>query len=98
MSSPFPGLTDLAKAAAAAQGPNAPDPAGGRQPKKKVPVEQLDYSFVRECKDETELAKVILTLRSGAEGSYPDLLRFTEARLKEMNPTHRVLRVPKGIS
>ncbi|XP_064086680.1 sperm-associated antigen 1-like [Macrobrachium nipponense] len=54
-------------------------------------VEHLDYSYVRDCSDERTLERIIRVLRSGQEGSYPDLLRFTEDRLASLHPESRVL-------
>ncbi|XP_066979604.1 sperm-associated antigen 1-like isoform X1 [Macrobrachium rosenbergii] len=54
-------------------------------------VEQLDYSYVRGCNDKRTLERIIRVLRSGQEGSYPDLLRFTEDRLASLHPQSRVL-------
>ncbi|XP_042214517.1 sperm-associated antigen 1-like [Homarus americanus] len=54
-------------------------------------VEQLDYSFVRDCEDSKTLERIIRVLRSGEEGSYPHLLRYTEEKLAMVYPQSRVL-------
>jgi hypothetical protein len=56
-----------------------------------VPVEHLDYDYVRGCSDVAYLARIYQRLRSGAEGSYPDLERATLARIAALNPSHRLL-------
>ena len=58
-----------------------------------VPVEHLDYAYVRACTDENELAKILGVLRSGKEGLFPDLERCTVDCLRARNPAHRALRV-----
>ncbi len=45
-----------------------------------TPVEHLDYEYVKTCTSSQELEKILSVLRSGREGSYPDLERFTESR------------------
>ena len=46
-----------------------------------VNVEMLDYTYVTECNDTKKLKGILELLRSGKEGDYPDLVRFTEERL-----------------
>ncbi|KAJ3068835.1 hypothetical protein HDU98_008042 [Podochytrium sp. JEL0797] len=48
----------------------------------------LDYSFLPKCKDVRELANLLNVLRSGREGSYPDLERAFEQRITELDPKH----------
>ena len=45
-----------------------------------VPVEHLDYEYVKSCNSAPELEKILVVLRSGREGAYPDLEKFTENR------------------
>ncbi|XP_068242781.1 sperm-associated antigen 1-like [Palaemon carinicauda] len=54
-------------------------------------VEQLDYSYVRDCSNKRTLERIIRVLRSGQEGYYPDLLRYTEDRLSSLHPESRLL-------
>lgn len=56
-----------------------------------ITVEQLDYGFLKECEDGKTIERIIRILRSGEEGLYPDLLKFAEDRLAEVNPESRVL-------
>ncbi|KAJ7352829.1 Sperm associated antigen 1 [Desmophyllum pertusum] len=57
-----------------------------------VPIEHLDYRYVGECKNSKELEKILKVLRSGEEGHYPELIEFTEERLRNINPKSKSLR------
>ncbi|XP_078383577.1 sperm-associated antigen 1-like [Oculina patagonica] len=57
-----------------------------------VPIEHLDYGYVGECKNSKELEKILKVLRSGDEGYYPELIEFTEGRLRKVNPKSKSLR------
>jgi hypothetical protein len=46
-----------------------------------VTVDMCDYGFVDECKDHKKLSGVLRLLRSGKEGFYPDLVKYTEDKL-----------------
>lgn len=58
-----------------------------------IPIENLDYEYVRSCTDIKELEKIIEILRSGEEGFYPDLIKFAEEKLNELSPNNRMLRI-----
>ena len=62
-----------------------------------VPVEHLDFSYVRSCENESELAKIIHVLRSKKEGDYPALEAAAEQKLQSLNPSHRALRKEEKI-
>ena len=52
-----------------------------------VPLEHLDFQYIRECKNGNEVEKILKALRSGKEaGHYPDLIEFAEKRLRELKP------------
>ncbi|XP_059827650.1 sperm-associated antigen 1-like isoform X1 [Hypanus sabinus] len=57
-----------------------------------LPVEHLDYSYIEKCTDVKYLEKILIVLRSGDEGYYPDLTAFCEKRVQEMDPRSRALR------
>ncbi len=61
-------------------------------PAGEVLVEHLDYGYIRACKNENEVAKILGVLRSGVEGSYPELEKCAEDQLAKLNPKHRALR------
>nr|CAD7445194.1 unnamed protein product [Timema bartmani] len=60
-------------------------------------VEHLSYSHIKQSVNGKELEKIVKILRSGEVGSYPDLLDHAEARLSQIMPESRVLRVEKPI-
>ncbi|KAF7995382.1 hypothetical protein HCN44_006489 [Aphidius gifuensis] len=62
------------------------------QDKYDIPVENLSYEFINNCSNTKKIEKIILILRSGEEGSYPDLLRHAENRLNKLKPNSIVLR------
>ncbi|XP_071444653.1 RNA polymerase II-associated protein 3 isoform X2 [Hetaerina americana] len=54
-------------------------------------IENLSYEYVKNCEDVKSLEKIIKILRSGEEGDFPELLRFTENRLRDLCPGNRLL-------
>lgn len=59
--------------------------------KYSIPIESLDYEYIRECKNIKKLVQILEILRSGEEGFYPDLNKFTESKLMELDPCNRSL-------
>lgn len=57
-----------------------------------IPIENLDFDFIRKCKDVRQLEKIIEILKSGEEGYYPDLTNFAENKLNELDSDNRMLR------
>ncbi|XP_060067048.1 sperm-associated antigen 1-like [Ylistrum balloti] len=57
-----------------------------------IPLGHLDYGYIETCRDVKELEKILIILRSGEEGVYPDLEKTCENRLTSLNPKSRVLR------
>ena len=39
-----------------------------------IPVEHLDYEYLKTCTNASEVESILLLLRSGKEGIYPDLI------------------------
>ncbi|GFO38018.1 sperm-associated antigen 1 [Plakobranchus ocellatus] len=65
----------------------------GQMTKKyNLPLSHLDYKYIETCKNPKEIEKIVNVLRSGDEGKFPDLERFAEKRLQELNPKSRTLR------
>lgn len=60
--------------------------------KYEIPVNHLDFDYVRECHDAKEIERMLLILRSGEEGYFPDLQRCTEQRLRVLNANSKLLR------
>ncbi|CAH1773410.1 unnamed protein product [Owenia fusiformis] len=63
-----------------------------------IPLDHLDYTYIRGCSDLKELEKILKALRSKEEGHYPDLEQLCEEKIGEINPNSRVLRKSKPIS
>ncbi|KYN38071.1 Sperm-associated antigen 1 [Trachymyrmex septentrionalis] len=70
-----------------------------RKPEKKtllerynIPVENVSYEFISQCTDGRTLERIVLILRSGEEGDYPDLTKHAEERLARIKPTSALLR------
>lgn len=57
-----------------------------------IPIEFLDFSYIKTCKDEKILEKIVKVLRSGEEGFYPDLTKCAEEKLKELKPESKLFR------
>ena len=55
-------------------------------------IEQLDYKFIQHCTKVKTIESILKVLRSGQEGVYPDLVRFTEERLRILKPSSALLR------
>uniref|UniRef100_A0A8C5W4B7 Sperm associated antigen 1 n=1 Tax=Microcebus murinus TaxID=30608 RepID=A0A8C5W4B7_MICMU len=61
----------------------------------KIPIEHLDFKYIKKCSDVKHLEKILCVLRSGEEGYYPELTEFCEKRLQGLAPTSRALRKDK---
>ncbi|XP_053322024.1 sperm-associated antigen 1 [Spea bombifrons] len=61
----------------------------------EIPIDHLDYRFIEKCTDVKHLEKLLLVLRSGEEGHYPDLTEFCEKRIASLSPQSRALRKDK---
>ena len=49
-----------------------------------VDVKHLDYEYIKKCTDKAELKNILLVLRSGKEGLWPDLETFAEKHYLEL--------------
>ncbi|XP_001605436.3 sperm-associated antigen 1 [Nasonia vitripennis] len=56
-----------------------------------IPIEHLSYEYIGECTDSKELERIVRILRSGEEGAFPQLTRFTEGRLSTLKPESPIL-------
>lgn len=63
----------------------------------EVPIEWLEIPYIRECSNQNDLAAIISVLRSGKEGVYPHLESAAEKRMRELNPSHRILRKAEAV-
>ena len=57
-----------------------------------IPVEFLDFGYIKECNDEKLLEKIVTILRSGEEGHYPDLMKCAEEKLQLLKPKSKLFR------
>ncbi|XP_069776527.1 sperm-associated antigen 1-like isoform X2 [Narcine bancroftii] len=64
----------------------------GTTKKFNLPIEHLDYSYIEQCTNVKYLEKILIVLRSGEEGAYPDLTAFCEKKVQELDPRSRALR------
>lgn len=39
-----------------------------------IPVSHLDYKYIETCQNSKEMERIVIILKSGEEGYYPDLL------------------------
>lgn len=60
--------------------------------KYEIPITHFEFDYIEKCKDGKELEKILLILRSGEEGYYPDLETATENRLRIIKPKCKLLR------
>ncbi|XP_039592350.1 sperm-associated antigen 1-like isoform X1 [Polypterus senegalus] len=61
-----------------------------------IPVEHLDYNFIKNCSDVKTLERILGVLRSGDEGIYPHLTEFCEKKIENLYPESRALRKDKA--
>ncbi|XP_013074020.2 sperm-associated antigen 1-like isoform X2 [Biomphalaria glabrata] len=57
-----------------------------------IPLSHLDFGYINKCSNVKELEKILIVLRSGTEGKYPELEALAEQRLQTVAPKSRVLR------
>lgn len=57
-----------------------------------IPINHLDFEYIKKCSNSKEIEHILLILKSGQEGFYPDLTQCAENRLKTLNPTSKALR------
>ncbi|ELU18522.1 hypothetical protein CAPTEDRAFT_219848 [Capitella teleta] len=66
--------------------------AGETTAKHNIPLNHLDYSYIKKCSNIKELEKILKVLKSGDEGCYPEMETLTEERIKSIDPNSRLLR------
>ncbi|KAH8242606.1 hypothetical protein KR032_000522 [Drosophila birchii] len=65
--------------------------------KYEIPLSHLDFAYVETCQNAREMEKIVHILRSGEEGYYPDLLRCSEEKLKQLKPESKLFRYEEDI-
>ncbi|XP_011303067.1 sperm-associated antigen 1 [Fopius arisanus] len=62
-----------------------------------ISLEKLSFEYITESRNVREIERMILILRSGEEGFFPELLKHAEDRLRSLKPESQVLRVAQPI-
>ncbi|KAH8294920.1 hypothetical protein KR018_004338 [Drosophila ironensis] len=62
-----------------------------------IPINHLDFVYVEKCTNAREMEKIVHILRSGEEGYFPDLLRCSEEKLKQLKPDSKLFRFEEPI-
>ncbi|XP_048514291.1 sperm-associated antigen 1 [Athalia rosae] len=62
-----------------------------------IPVENLSYEYIAKCTNVKEIERIVLILRSGEEGIFPDLIKHAEKCLAKLKPNSKVLRVEEPV-
>ena len=57
-----------------------------------IPLNHLDFDFIKQCENVRELEKIVLILKSGEEGHYYELTKCAVEKLRKLNPNSKVLR------
>lgn len=57
-----------------------------------IPISHLDFEYIKISENVKEIEKIVMILRSGEEGYFPDLTNFAVNRLKFVHPNSKVLR------
>uniref|UniRef100_A0A1B0CE84 Sperm-associated antigen 1 n=1 Tax=Lutzomyia longipalpis TaxID=7200 RepID=A0A1B0CE84_LUTLO len=58
----------------------------------EIPINHLDFDYVKQCTNPKELEKIYKILQSGEEGYYPELTKCTEEHLRALKPNSKVFR------
>nr|CAI5856236.1 unnamed protein product [Callosobruchus analis] len=83
---------DISKLADVAEVDYRPDGKETLLQKYRIPIQHFEFAYIQKCNDARELEKILQVLRSGEEGHYPDLIKFTEERLRIIHPKSKLLR------
>lgn len=62
--------------------------------KYQIPLDHLDFGYIKKCNDVKELEKIYKLLMSGEEGTYLELEKCCEEKLRKLHPNSRALRKP----
>lgn len=57
-----------------------------------IPINHLDFDYIKSCGNVKEIEKIVTILKSGEEGFYPDLTEHALAKLKVLHPSSKILR------
>lgn len=59
--------------------------------KYEIPINNLDFDYINNCEKSKEIEMILEILNSGEEGFYLDLIKYTEKKLRELNPNSKML-------
>lgn len=62
-----------------------------------IPIEHIDFEYVRNCVNVKEIERILEILKSGEEGHFPELIEFTGNRLRELDPANKMFRVEHNL-
>lgn len=63
----------------------------------EIDIEKLDYGYIAQCENPSELEKIYKILLSNEEGFYPDLTEAAKRRLREVKPNSKCLRTEEKV-
>lgn len=62
-----------------------------------IPISHLDFEYIKNSVNIKEIEKIVLILRSGEEGYFPDLTKCAVKRLEILQPNSKVLRIEEPV-
>lgn len=62
-----------------------------------IPINHLDFQYIKDCQDSREIEKIVHILRSNEEGYFPQLTQCAEEKLRELKPQSRLFRIEEPI-
>lgn len=65
--------------------------------KYNIPIDHLDFDYIKKCNNFKEIEKILQILRSGEEGFYADLTKCAEDKLRSQNPSSKLLRTERPV-
>ncbi|XP_055381393.1 sperm-associated antigen 1 [Condylostylus longicornis] len=63
----------------------------------EIPVNHLEFNYIKKCNNAREMEKILRILYSGEEGYYKELTQCAEERLKILNPNSKLFRYETAI-
>lgn len=62
-----------------------------------IPIDRLDFEYIKITTNVKELERIVKILKSGEEGYFPDLTNCAEERLRILCPSNRLLRTEEPL-
>lgn len=57
-----------------------------------IPIKHLDFDYIKSCENVKEIERIVMVLKSGEEGYYPDLTDCALTKLKALKPSSKIFR------